>query len=128
METAVKKLTRLASTLALVLTICLSQTPARAQIGGFGGGEDMLTTRAPVLEIMKKKMGEKRFGELMKTVGPVAAKMMDGNGSFDIGSFDIGSLGGIEQFVTDGTIQSLIGTATSSGGGRNSKRRHHAPD
>jgi hypothetical protein len=75
--------------------------------------------------MMKKQMGEKRFGELMKTVGPIATKMMDGNGGGlggigNLDGLDIDSLSGL---ISDGTVQSLIDMVASGSGGRK-KRRH----
>ena len=121
------KLTRLAGVLAFGSALCLFQAPAHAQFGfgGSEGGEDMMTTMAPVLDVMKKQMGEKRFGELMKTVGPIATKMMDGNGGGlgGIGSLDGLDIGSLSGLISDGTVQSLIGMIPPSGGGRK-KRRH----
>ncbi len=134
MEMAVNKLTRLAGVLAFGSALCLFQAPAHAQFGfgGSEGGEDMMTTMAPMLNMMKKQMGEKRFGELMKTVGPIATKMMDGNGgglsgigNLGIDGLDIGSMSGL---MSDGTVQSLMGMVTSGGGGRKGRRRHSPID
>ena len=70
-----------AATLLLLFT--LTSMPAKAQFAGFGtggGGEDMMTQMAPMLEMMKAKMGKKRFAALMQTMGPMMSKMMDGGG------------------------------------------------
>jgi hypothetical protein len=89
--------------------------------------------------MMKKQMGEKRFGELMKTVGPIATKMMDSNGGGlggigslgglgslgDLGSIDGLDLGSMSGLISDGTVQSLMGMIPSSRGGR--KKRRHSP-
>ena len=56
-----------AATLLLLFT--LSTVPAKAQFGG-GGGEDMMTQMAPMLNMMKAKMGKRRFGMMMQTMGP----------------------------------------------------------
>jgi hypothetical protein len=41
---------------------------AKAQFGGFGGGgADMMTQMAPMLEMMKAKIGKRRFAMLMQT-------------------------------------------------------------
>src|SRR3954468_11200826 len=67
-----------AATLLLLFT--LTTMPAKAQFAGFGGGggggEDMMTQMAPMLEMMKAKMGKRRFAMMMQTMGP----MMDGSG------------------------------------------------
>ena len=36
---------------------------------------------APLLEMMKKRMGKQRFGQLMQTVGPMMEQMMTNQGS-----------------------------------------------
>jgi hypothetical protein len=77
-----------AATLALLLT--LTTGPAKAQFAGFGGGGgDMMTQMAPMLEMMKAKMGKRRFGIMMQTMGPMMSQMMEGGG----GGFG-GMLGG----------------------------------
>jgi hypothetical protein len=87
-----------AATLLLLFT--LTSAPAKAQFGGFGGGGgggDMMTQMAPMLEMMKAKMGKRRFGMLMQTMGPMMGQMMEGGGGFGgmLGSGGIpGGLGG----------------------------------
>ena len=78
-----------AATLLLLFT--LTTGPARGQFGGFGGagGGDMMTQMAPMLEMMKAKMGKRRFGMMMQTMGPMMSQMMEGGGG-DFG----GMLGG----------------------------------
>ena len=65
-----------AATLLLLFT--LTSMPAKAQFGGFGGGggggEDMMTQMAPMLEMMKAKMGKRRFGMMMQTMGPMMSR------------------------------------------------------
>ncbi|MGO8908352.1 MAG: hypothetical protein ACLQDM_03345 [Bradyrhizobium sp.] len=67
---------------ALLLLLTLASTPARAQLAGFGGGGggDMMTQMAPMLEMMKAKMGKRRFATMMQTMGPMMSSMMDGGG------------------------------------------------
>jgi hypothetical protein len=81
-------------TATLVLLFTLNSAPAKAQFAGFGGGGggDMMTQMAPMLELMKSKMGKRRFGKLMKTMGPMASQMMQ-NGGFG-GNFGGGNFGG----------------------------------
>ena len=70
-----------AATLLLLFT--LTSMPAKAQFAGFGGGggsEDMMTQMAPMLEMMKAKMGKRRFGMMMQTIGPMMGSMMEGGG------------------------------------------------
>ena len=69
-----------AATLLLLFT--LTCAPAKAQFAGFGGGGggDMMTQMAPMLEMMKAKMGKRRFGMMMQTMGPMMGQMMEGGG------------------------------------------------
>ena len=69
-----------AATLLLLFT--LTTMPAKAQFGGFGGGGggDMMTQMAPMLEMMKARMGKRRFGMMMQTMGPMMGQMMEGGG------------------------------------------------
>jgi len=67
----------------LLLLFALTTAPAKAQfagLGGGGGGGDMMTQMAPMLEMMKAKMGKRRFGMLMQTMGPMMSQMMEGGG------------------------------------------------
>jgi hypothetical protein len=79
-----------AATLLLLFT--LTSAPAKAQFAGFGGGGggDMMTQMAPMLEMMKAKMGKRRFGMMMQTMGPMMGQMMEGGGGGGFG----GMLGG----------------------------------
>src|SRR5260221_13825850 len=78
-----------AATLLLLFT--LTSMPAKAQfLGGGSGGEDMMTQMAPMLEMMKAKMGKRRFAMMMQTMGPMVSHMMEGGG----GGFGMGN-GGI---------------------------------
>src|SRR3954466_3655284 len=71
-----------AATLLLLFT--LTSMPAKAQFaglgGGGGGGEDMMTQLGPMLEMMKARMGKRRFGTMMQTMGPTMGNMMGGGG------------------------------------------------
>jgi hypothetical protein len=64
----------------LLLLFTLTSMPAKAQFGG-GGGGDMMTQMAPMLEMMKAKMGKRRFAMMMQTMGPMMGRMMEGGGS-----------------------------------------------
>jgi hypothetical protein len=93
--TVVKKLTCQAAT--LLVLFAFSSMPAKAQFAGLGGGGrgDMMTQMAPMLNMMKAKMGTRRFAALMQTMGPMMGQMMgpDGGGG---GSFaGLGGGGGI---------------------------------
>jgi hypothetical protein len=71
------------SAAVLLMLLAPSASPANAQSTGFmgAGGEAMMTQMAPLLEMMKAKMGKKRFAALMQTMGPMMIQMMQ-NGSF----------------------------------------------
>lgn len=108
------------SAAALCLMFAVSTAPAKAQFAGFGassGGEDMMTQFAPMLEMMKAKMGKKRFGMLMQTMGPMMAKMMDGGGGF--GGMNFGSImgGGIMGGGMTPGVSGFGDTPLASGGG-----------
>ena len=72
----------------LLLLFTLTAVPAKAQFGGGGGGGDMMTQMAPMLEMMKAKMGKRRFATMMQTMGPMMGRMMEGGGG-------LGGLGGM---------------------------------
>ncbi len=84
----------------LLVLFALTLTPAKAQFGGGGGGQDMMTQMAPMLEMMKKKMGKKRFGALMQTMGPMMSRMTENGG---------GGLGGLGGLMGGGGIPSFGG-------------------
>jgi hypothetical protein len=92
---------------ALLLGIA---TPAQAQFGGADGFQQM-EQFAPVLDLMKQHMGKKRFGHLMRTVGPMMDQMMTGQGSGGIGGY--GAFGG--QSVDIGRMTSMIDGRTIAG-------------
>lgn len=83
---------------AVLLLLSISSAPAKAQFLGSGaGGEDMMTQMAPMLEMMKAKMGKRRFAMLMQTMGPMMSRMMEnGGGGLGglMGSGGINGLGG----------------------------------
>src|SRR6201999_4488912 len=82
---------------ALLLLFTLTSMPAKAQFAGFGGGgggEDMMTQMAPMLEMMKAKMGKRRFAMMMQTMGPMMSRMMEGGGGMG-GMMGGGGFGGM---------------------------------
>jgi len=117
---------------AALLVLALAGSPARAQFGGFGGGggggEDMMTQMAPMLEMMKAKMGKRRFGMLMKTAGPMASQMMqNGGGGFGGG---LGGGGGFTSMLSGANgsemmsmVPQLVQIANVSGGHRRHRHR-----
>jgi hypothetical protein len=112
---------------ALFVLLALTVVPAKAQFGGFGGGggsqEDMMTQMAPMLEMMKAKMGKKRFGAMMQTMGPMMSQMMQGGG----GGFAPEGFGGGSGFnIGDmmGMIGPMMQMANVGGGGHRHHHRH----
>jgi hypothetical protein len=68
---------------AAVLLLVLSAVPAKAQMaefGGMGGGDDMMTQMAPMMDMMKSQMGKRKFRKMMKGAGPMMGKMMENGG------------------------------------------------
>ena len=114
-----------AATLLLLLT--LSSMPAKAQFAGFGGGgggQDMMTQMAPMLEMMKAKMGKRRFAAMMQTVGPMMSRMTENGGGFGgmMGGGDVmGMLGGTGGSELMSMVPQLMRIA-SVGGGRHGRR------
>ena len=127
---------------AVLLLLALTGSPAKAQFGGFGGGaggEDMMTQMAPMLELMKAKMGKRRFGMLMQTMGPMMSRMMDNGGGFGgvagyspevpvmsggYGGGDVmGMLGGAGGGDMMAMIPQLMQLANTGGGQRRHRRR-----
>ena len=114
----------------MLLAVTLTAAPAKAQFGGgtAGGGQDMMTQMAPMLEMMKAKMGKRRFGMLMKTVGPMMSRMMQGGGmggAFGGGGFAQGVGAGSGFDV--GSIMSMVGPMmqmVNFGGGHHRHHRH----
>jgi hypothetical protein len=104
---------------ATVLLLSLTIVPAKAQFAGFGdggGGGDMMTEMAPMLEMMKAKMGKRRFGTLMQTVGPMMSRMMDSGGDGFGGLSGGGIPGGFGGFAPDGG-GNIMGMLGGNGGG-----------
>ena len=141
---------------AVFLLFAMTSAPAKAQMGGFGadGGEEMMTQMAPMLEMMKAKMGKRRFAMLMQTMGPMMSRMMEGGGGFggmsgvtgggDItpmtggyggmipGGYGGGDIMGMISGMGGGDIMSMIGPmmrlANSGGGGHGRRHRRHSGD
>ena len=81
---------------AVLLLFSVASTPAKAQFlgGGGAGGEDMMTQMAPMLEMMKAKMGKRRFAMTMQTMGPTMSRMMENGGGGLRGMMSGGGMGG----------------------------------
>lgn len=108
---------------AAALLVAAAPAPAHAQMMGFGGmdgggfgGEQMAGQMAPMLEMMKQRMGKKRYAQLMQTFGPMMANMMDGGGGgggFGGGGFSsagfggMGGMGGMDMGAMMGMVSAM---------------------
>jgi hypothetical protein len=130
---------------ALLVMFTFSSMPAKAQFAGLGGGGDMMTQMAPMLNMMKAKMGKRRFAALMQTMGPMMGQMMgaDGGGGgggipnglggmlggdgipggFGSGGDVMGTLGGSDGGGMMSMLPQLMQLANLGGGHR--RYRHH---
>jgi hypothetical protein len=118
------KLVCLAAT--IFLSFALTSAPASARFafgGGDGGGQDMMTQMAPMLEMMKAKLGKRRFAQLMQTMGPMMSRMMEGGGGGFGGGNMMGMLGGMDMASMMGMIGPMMSMA-KLGGGHHRHRRH----
>jgi len=92
-----------------------------------------------MLEMMKAKMGKKRFAMLMQTMGPMMSQMMQ-NGGFggtggmpgDVGGYNFGGymgsgygMGGMDIASMMGMIAPLMSMANFGGGHHYHHHRHH---
>jgi hypothetical protein len=117
------RLARLTCPLAILAALAFAPAPARAQFGD----DAQMQQFAPMLEMMKQHMGKKRFGEMMKMMGPMMANMegqgglssLMGGGGF--GGFGGGmqSLGGFDM----GQMMTMISTIQRMAGPRRKARR-----
>ena len=116
---------------AVFLLFAMTSVPAKAQFGGMmggGGGEDMMTQMAPMLEMMKARMGKRRFAMMMQTMGPMMSRMMENGGGGTPagigGGFSgdyMGMIGGAGGSELMGMVPQLMRMATAGGG--HSRRR-----
>ena len=71
-------LTKLACSLAILATF--ASAPARAQFEGAGDQmaqfAPMIEQLAPMMQMMKGKIGKKRMAQMMRMVGPMMSRMM----------------------------------------------------
>lgn len=117
--------TSLSAAAALALACAVAASPAKAQ---FGGDADMMTQFAPMLDMMKAKMGKKRFAKLMQTVGPVMSDMMDsgGTGGLAGGGLPFGGgdiMGAMSNPQMIGMLPQLIGLIDMAEPRRKRRRR-----
>ena len=135
--TRVEKIMCQAATLLLLFSF--TSAPAKAQLAGFGGG-DTMTQMAPMLEMMKAKMGKRRFASMMQTMGPMMEGMMDGGGfggtsggfggGAGFGGFGGGDIMGMMGGSGNGQMMAMIPQLMQMGNfggghGRRHHRRHH---
>jgi hypothetical protein len=95
---------QLAGLVAIPVLCCLLTPPANAQSEDVIGGEQMRQF-APMLNMMKQHLGKRRFGQLMRTLGPMMADMQEGGGQGM-------ALGGEGM----GNIMNLLGSADGIAG------------
>ena len=72
-----KTIIKLGCPLALAIDLALPPAPAHAQFAG-----DQMRQFAPMIAMVKKKIGKKRFARLMQTIGPIMTSMMQQGGGF----------------------------------------------
>ncbi len=107
-----------AATLLVLFTLTSAPAKAQSGFGGGSGGEDMMTQMAPMLEMMKAKMGKRRFAMMMQTMGPMMSQMMEGGGGFG-GMMGGGGFGGMIPGGYGGGIPggNIMGVLSGGGGG-----------
>ena len=118
-----------AATLLLLFT--LTAMPAKAQfagLGGGGGGGDMMTQMAPMLEMMKAKMGKRRFAMMMQTMGPMMSRMMEGGGGLGGMMGGGGIPGGFGGGIPAAAYGGSYGPTVTARTGRHRRRRLHGHD
>ncbi len=111
-----KRVLTIAPTAVLAALLLSVATPANAQFAGTDEFQQM-EQFAPVLEMMKQRMGKKRFGKLMQTVGPMMDRMMTNQGSTtgSYGAFGGGQGYGGAQGFDVGHMASMIDAQTIVG-------------
>jgi hypothetical protein len=129
-----KRADKLVGGIAAPVLLLTLPAPASAQLAGFPGGgvggQDMMTQMAPMLEMVKAKMGRKRFAALMQAMGPMMSQMMQNGGfgaigatpgDFDGYGFSAGDVAGMMSMIAP-LMQ--IANVGAGGGHRRHHRRH----
>jgi hypothetical protein len=100
---------KLAGSFSVVMLCAFVCAPAKAQVAGLMDQEQMAQF-APMLEMMKQKMGKRRFGQLMRTVGPMMANMMQQQGGAERMTFGQGQgmEGMVENFGSGHGMESMM--------------------
>jgi hypothetical protein len=109
---------KLACPLAVLAVLGAAGAPAKAQFAGMDEGQ--MQQFAPLLEMMKEKMGKRRFGQLMQAMGPMIIQMEEQGGLSALMSGNVSGIGGLNMSQMIG----VIGPMTDLIGGRSGKRRH----
>jgi hypothetical protein len=111
--------TKLASPLIVAVVLAFFSAPAHAQFGG-----DQIAQFSPVLELIKQKIGKRRFGSMMKTMAPMMMYMMGNNsggfggGMLGGGSMDGSKAGGFSDGMTYMSFAQGMGGMMSRGSGQ----------
>ena len=103
------KLAKLAGPLAVLAALTAASVPARAQFAGMDDGQ--MQQFAPMLELMKQKMGKRRFGQMMRTMGPMVMQMQSQGGFSGLAGGGTSMLGGMDMGQMAGMVGSLKGLA-----------------
>jgi hypothetical protein len=116
-------MTRLARLACPVVLAALFSTPAKAQFGGMDMSQ--MQQFAPMLETMKQKMGKRRFGQVMRMMGPMMERMQSHVG-FSPGGFSAmtGGFGGGAPIGGIGQIMGMVGSMKGLMGSRKARRQH----
>src|SRR6266508_1078860 len=65
--TTMTRLAKFAGPIAILAAVSFASAPAKAQFGGMD--ESQMQQFAPMLEMIKQKMGKRRFGQMMQMMG-----------------------------------------------------------
>jgi hypothetical protein len=119
--TLMTRFAKLACPVAVIAALSLGSAPASAQFAGIDGGQ--MEQFAPMLEMMKQKMGKRRFGRMMQTIGPMMMQMQ-GQGGFPA-MLGGGGMPMIGSGIDMGRIVGMIGPMEGLMGGSRGKARRH---
>jgi hypothetical protein len=103
---------------ALLIFLVGVWEPASAQFAGVG--DERMQQFAPMLQMMKKRLGKRRFGQLMQMMGPMLANMNQATAGNMMDMFNSGQG---EEIMTNmlssgqaaGLIEGLVSQGTSTG-------------
>jgi len=109
---------KVAASLAFLAALALACAPARAQFAGMD--DKQMEQFAPMLEMLKQKMGKRRFGQLMQMMGPMVEQVQSQGGLSGIMN------GGAMPAIDTGQLAGLVGSMPGlmGNGGHGKKRRH----